>query len=59
MSLSSSTRKDINLLFLFLYLPLTLNVSTNPFISGNIKTSDLVTSSKYPIKYLRIVLSFH
>ena len=48
-SLLSAILKDINLLFLFLSPPLSLNVLTNLLILGNIKTS-----SKYSIKYLEL-----
>ena len=51
---SSFIRKDINLLFLFLSLPLSSNVLTYPLILGNIKTNDLITSSDYPIKHLEL-----
>ena len=47
-------RKDVDLLFLFLFLSLPLNVLTYPFILGNTRTNGLVTSSKYPIKYLEL-----
>ena len=53
-SLSSSIRKYIYLLFLFLSPSLSLNVLTYPFILGNIKTNGLITASKHPIKYLEI-----
>ena len=45
-SFSTSFRKDILLLFF------SLKVSTHPLILGTIKTSGLITSSKYPLKYL-------
>ena len=47
-SLSSSLRKYINLLFF------SLKVLTYPLILGNVKTNGLITSSKYPIKYLEL-----
>ena len=50
----SSLHKDINLLFLFLSSPLSLNILIYPLILGNIKTSGLTTSSKYPIKHLEL-----
>ena len=42
-SLSSSIHKDINLLYLFLSPPLSLNIWIYPFILGNIKTNGLIT----------------
>ena len=50
-SLSPSIRKDINLIFLFLSSPLSLNIVTYPLFLGNIKTNGLIISSNYPIKY--------
>ena len=48
-SLSSSIQKNINLLFL------TLKVLTYPLNLGNIKTNNVITLSKCPIKYLELV----
>ena len=53
-SFSSSIRKDINLLFLFLSPSLTLNVLTYPLILGIIKTNGPMALSKYPIQYLEL-----
>ena len=44
-----------NLLFLLLFLSLTLDVSTYPLILGNIETNGLITLSKYPTNYLELV----
>ena len=53
-NLSLSIGKDINILSLFIFPALSLNVSTYPLLLGNIKTSALITSFKYPIKYLEL-----
>ena len=45
---SPSVSKDISFLFF------SLKVLTYSLILGNIKTNGLVTSSKYPIKYLEL-----
>ena len=50
-SFSSSIQKDVNLLI----LSSTLNVSTYPLVLGIIKTNGLIASSKYSIKYLKLV----
>ena len=42
-------------LYLHLISPTSGQVSTYPLILGNIKTNGLITSSKYPIKYLESV----
>ena len=42
-------RKDIHLLFA------SLNVLAYPLTIGNIKTNGLITSFKYPIKYLELL----
>ena len=42
----------MDLLFLFLFLPLSLNVSSHLLIVGNNRTNGIITSSKYLIKYL-------
>ena len=55
-SIQYSTWQGINLLFLSLYPFLMLNVLTYTLILGNIKTNGLITSSKYPIKYLELFL---
>ena len=47
----SSTQKDIILLI----LSSTLNVLTYPPILGIIKTNGLISLSKYPTKYLKLV----
>ena len=44
----SSIRKDVKLIFY------SQKFLTYPLIVGNIKTNCLVTSSKYPIKYLEL-----
>ena len=54
-SSTSSTRKDINLLFLSLSPFLTINLLTNTLILGNTKTNGLITLSKYLMKYLELV----
>ena len=50
----SYIKKDVSFLLLSLSPPLTLKVLTNPLILGNTKTNDLVTLSKYSIKYLEL-----
>ena len=59
-SWSSSTQKEINLLFLSLSSSLTLNVLTyQPYLSNG-KTNGLISLSKYPSKYLELVsISFN
>ena len=47
-SFSTFFRKDILLLFF------SLKVLTHPLILGAIKTNGLITSSKYPLKYLEL-----
>ena len=42
-------------LFLSLSPSLTLKVLTYPLIIANIKANSLITSSKYPIKYLKLI----
>ena len=53
-SISSTIQRDISLLFLFLSLSpsLSLEVLTHSLNLGNIKTNNLIISSKYPVKYL-------
>ena len=53
-SLSSSIRKDIKLLFLFLSPSSSLKNLTNPLILGKIKTNGFIALSKYPTKYLEL-----
>ena len=53
----SYIQKDVSFLLLSLSPPLTLKVLTNPLILGNTKTNDLVTLSKYSIKYLELVFA--
>ena len=48
----SSIRNDINLLI----LASTSNVLTYPLVLGIIKANDIISLSKYPIKYLELVL---
>ena len=50
-SFSYSIGKDTALLF----LSITLIVLMYPLILGEIKTNGLLTSSKYPVKYLELV----
>ena len=54
-SLSSSIWKNINLLFLCLSSSLTLKDLTYPLILDNIESNGLITSSKYPVRYLGLV----
>ena len=56
-SLSISIRKNVQLLSLFLFLsPSFFENFTYPLNLGNIKTDVLIISSKYPIKYLELLL---
>ena len=54
-SFSSSMRNGINLLLLFLSSTLSLNVSTYPWVLGNINTYGFIASSRYPIKHLNLL----
>ena len=54
-SFSLSILKGFNLLFLSLFVTLSLNFLTYPLILGNTKTKDLINLSKYPTKYLELV----
>ena len=53
-SFSLFVQEDINLLFLSLSPSLTLNALTYQLILSNIKANGLITSSKYPVNYLKL-----
>ena len=53
-SFSLFIQEDINLLFLSLSPSLTLNALTYQLILSNIKANGLITSSKYPVNYLKL-----